>query len=542
MVNDSMRTAAILFWASSVLGCSSTVEIDVQIVDPCNQDAVSKMELFTFVPQGTGLDSEGLSTTVQFESRTAQPLEIPLVSDFRLLVRGYGSLAELEDRDVKGLGVSSEVDLTADQDRFSVRVLFTLVNELYQTTAVDQPATCSSLTVDRYGHTATYLPESGKVLIVGGARVDGDSMQVEYPRAVELYDPDTGAFEVVDELRLADARAFHTATLLNDGRVLIAGGEAEVSGQRQSLESAFLIDASDPSRVTRSSVPLTMKVRRSGHRAVRLGDGRVLFLGGRVLGPGGVPPHTFLSSVELYDPQLDLFILPNDGQMNRLEMVSARYGHSATVLGNGRDVFVAGGRDESGPVATPELLRLLNDNNTFTASAAAATIGVGPIFHAAAPTPDGLGIMLSGGYDRTADAEPVQGRPVNPRSDVEVWVLDEATGVIERGCSANLSAARGFHTLSVVGNRVVFAGGRTADGLPTAGTEWATVNPNLRSPDCFATLPGARMMSDARADHSAVVLQRSGEILFIGGRQQAGDETSGRSIGSAEVFSPARRL
>ena len=64
-------------------------------------------------------------------------------------------------------------------------------------------------------HTATLLP-NGKVLVAGGANGSG------FLASAELYDPATGTWSATGSLNTA--RYQHTATLLADGKVLVVGG------------------------------------------------------------------------------------------------------------------------------------------------------------------------------------------------------------------------------------------------------------------------------------------------------------------------------
>ncbi|MBS1799614.1 MAG: hypothetical protein JSS95_07280 [Acidobacteria bacterium] len=83
-----------------------------------------------------------------------------------------------------------------------------------------------SLHVSRYNHTATLL-DDGRVLIVGGESTDNLSTGTDQVAEVEIYDPATGVFTNAGLLQVA--RGSHTATVLNNGRILLAGGE-RISG------------------------------------------------------------------------------------------------------------------------------------------------------------------------------------------------------------------------------------------------------------------------------------------------------------------------
>jgi hypothetical protein len=140
-------------------------------------------------------------------------------------------------------------------------------------------ATTGSLIVPRGAHTATLLL-TGKVLVAGGAGVS----------TTELYDPATGTWSATGSL--AQARSFHTATLLADGKVLVAAGfDASFNTV---LRSAELYD---PASGTWSMTVGRMTRGRANHRATLLADGKVLVAGGN--NTGGTQQF---KSAELYDP------------------------------------------------------------------------------------------------------------------------------------------------------------------------------------------------------------------------------------------------
>ena len=123
------------------------------------------------------------------------------------------------------------------------------------------------LTTARAEHTATLLPD-GKVLVAGGDDLG----------SAELYDPATGMWTATGSM--ATARVFHTATLLSDGRVLVAGGY----GENGYLASAELYDPATGVWTATGSMATT----RQWHTATLLPNGQVLVAGGR--GSGGNDP------------------------------------------------------------------------------------------------------------------------------------------------------------------------------------------------------------------------------------------------------------
>jgi len=144
-----------------------------------------------------------------------------------------------------------------------------------------------SMVAPRADHTATLLPD-GRVLVAGGtdlAPASGASADTTGPAAsAELYDPRTGSWTATGSM--VGQHVMHTATLLPDGRVLVAGG---TSGPAASAELY------DPRTRSWTATGSMLTPRRS-HTATLMPDGRVLVVGG--LGYGWILPD----SAELYDP------------------------------------------------------------------------------------------------------------------------------------------------------------------------------------------------------------------------------------------------
>ena len=237
-----------------------------------------------------------------------------------------------------------------------------------------------SMTTTRENHTATLLAD-GRVLITGGNDVGWHAVAT-----AELYDPKTGTFSPTASM--AVARAYHTATLLADGRVLIAGGDPAAWGSAgPPIASAELFDPKT-GKFTATGV---MEGGRAYHVATPLSDGRVLITGGsdangdftsaelydpktgtfsrtgsmtvartyhtatllpdgRVLVAGGGGDYSnlkFLATAELYDPKTGAFTATGS-------MADARTYHGATLLSDGH-VLVTGGYGAQAPLPSAEL-------------------------------------------------------------------------------------------------------------------------------------------------------------------------------------------
>ena len=181
--------------------------------------------------------------------------------------------------------------------------------------------TANSLNHKRYAHSATLLRD-GKVLVAGGF-----DLQLAGQASSELYDPDKGTWS--DTPPLKTGRAGHTATMLCDGRVLVAGGLSSLYGSHNTVEIF------DP-RKQQWLEAAPMHDDRFDFIATLLKDGRVLVAGGQG-GGGKGGAGKFLNSAEIYDPATDVWT--ETGSMNQI-----RRNHRATLLRDGT-VLVTGGFD-----------------------------------------------------------------------------------------------------------------------------------------------------------------------------------------------------
>lgn len=168
--------------------------------------------------------------------------------------------------------------------------------ELYDPSTGEWTAT-GSLHLARDYHTATLL-SNGMVLVAGGSRFGSPPVYAQGSPpgsaldVAELYDPETGKWTVVDDLHTA--RYLHTATLLNTGDVLVTGGIGE-KGPGELLASAELYHPSTKSWTVTDSLPTPL----INHTASLLHDGRVLVAGGNLsLQPG----DRDTDAAELYNP------------------------------------------------------------------------------------------------------------------------------------------------------------------------------------------------------------------------------------------------
>jgi hypothetical protein len=317
----------------------------------------------------------------------------------------------------------------------------------------------------RVYHTATLLG-NGKVLIVGGA-----------PAPPELYDSTSGTFTLTNNT--VNMRTNHTATLLSDGKVLIAGGDFGALNQAE----AEIYDPGTGNFTATGS----MNTPRRLHTATLLHDGTVLVTGG--LDQMGNP----IASAELFDPTKGTFSFTGS-------MAAGRGEHTATLLNDGT-VLVAGGY----PLNTAEIF-----NPTKGSFAPTGNMATWRFRHTATLLNSGK-LLVAGGQG---------GNGNNAQAMAEVF--DPSTGIFSP--VGNMGTPREYFGAALLSSgKVLVMGGQDASGNYLSSSE-------LFDPSSLVFSPAADMTTQ-RFSHTATTLN-DGDVLVTGG--YAG--TTPNPSASAELY------
>ena len=342
-------------------------------------------------------------------------------------------------------------------------------------------AKTGSMTTPREDQTAILL-HNGQVLMMGGT--------------AELYDPATGKFSPTGSMTTARAALTFTATVLQNGQVLVAGG---------GVGSAATSSAELYNPATGTFSPTgSMTTAREDFTATLLNNGQVLVAGGEGCISFGC---TAFSSAELYNPATGTWTPTGS-------MSGARAFDTATLLPNGQ-VLVAGGGaggggGGSGPLSSAEL------------------------YDPAAGTFSPTGSMTTGlsGNQISGLLPSGQVLVVGAHFATQPELYDPATGTWAPVAGDDPSASRNFNAVLLNNGQVLLSGGLNG-AAPGKITVTATATLFDPATGNF-TVTGS--MTIPRTAHSLTVLQ-NGQVLAAGGETQ--NNVGTKSITqTAELFTP----
>jgi hypothetical protein len=355
----------------------------------------------------------------------------------------------------------------------------------------------------RQNHSATLL-DDGRVLLAGGD--DGDGALA----STTIYDPATGRFDPGPPM--TTARTHPSAVLLDDGRVLVVGGADRPSAEIFDPATGTFSPTGAPSGAWDDA------------RAIRLPDGQVL-----IVGTGG-------PAAAIYDPASASF--------STIPIPDLGYGPTAALLADGRHVLLIAGEmpEPAGDVTTHPprfdssawLLDVAAQTVTPTGSLRSARVHPLPLRvpdrrvrrdMAAVPLDDGR-VLVVGGYAK-------EGGGPYPIDVADIY--DPDTGVFSP--AGSLKVARVAPTVTrLPDGRVLVAGGSTWDGAAHEGK--LPIEPSTGSAEIFDPATGRFELTDPmtgpRDSHSATLLHD--DRVLVAGGEATGGITQGASLINATEF------
>jgi N-acetylneuraminic acid mutarotase len=371
----------------------------------------------------------------------------------------------------------------------------------------------ASLSPGRLSHTATLLP-NGQVLVAGGLEYffgyPGPLWHYKALTSAALYDPATATWAATSSL--SEPRANATATLLPNGKVLVVGGttgSATIYARGySSLASAEIFDPATGSWTTTGSLAYA----RSYHTATLLPDGKVLVAGGiqEPLGSGQFSTER----AEVYDPATGTWTATGN-------LITARDSHTATLLSNGK-VLVVGGQRSSSNGAVPLANVELYDPSSGIWTATADLIGGPRAFHTATLLPNG-NVLVAGSY--------VAGSEANHSKSAEVYDPVSATWT----ATGSMAFRRGNHTATLLPDGQVLVAGGIGGNSNSFSIE--TVSAELYNA-ATGSWKSTGVLAERRRLHTATLLP-NGTVLVTGG---LGGYDGRQAIGSAERYGPKPTL
>ncbi|MBW1807652.1 MAG: hypothetical protein JRJ87_05610 [Deltaproteobacteria bacterium] len=483
---------------------------------------------------------------------------IPVGHNRKVTFQGY----DFSDRQVYWCGQAEGLSIGKNST--------TQVN-MFITACTDFTLTRGELETARVFHTATKLTD-GRVLIVGGFNTfstneictDGECLRLFATNSIEIYDPMTGLFEVVPGLALNTPRGMHTATLLPDGKVLVAGGCEQAiwyqtfnNGPRTLIEVASqgwgtagtTGEIIDPASPPVQAISNAMQTSRALHSDLALPNGDVLLVGGMAIGNISQRSATRYTNGN-FEEMPAVLTVARQGML--LIPFSESNGVSALVWGGNSPPLAGAGTfaeilkaDGSGLVT--------NDVPGFVSNQSPRGL---PAFYASGTSIGTDQVLVTGGMFVDLSMSPTLTKP-----DVlqKYRVIDLQPGAESMTDPINdtnvMGYFRAFHSTTMLAKklqaedqamRVIIAGGLTSTQFPSVmdfepqdKAEFFSAWEEEGQAFGPIQIKGISVhMNKPRAVHTATPLDDS-SILFVGGFSTLSDDLI--ISGTAEIFNPTPR-
>ena len=489
------------------------------------------------------VSGDGITTlleTVASSTATEKTINIPMIPAGKnrvVEVRGYDGDPSAGGK-VLSVGKSLPFEVfdmidPAAAAPVSINVFLRKVNAFTPPSPATSPANkeCSRMKMPRAAHTATLL-KNGKVFVAGGFNyAQGGQTRLALSES-EFYNPATGAFETAKDMAVASGqqklpKAFHTATALQNGQVLLWGGESYSGGALNTASPAAIILLFDPDvnefiGVPPRKAPEPTAIARTKHKAMMDKNGKVLIVGGETRVAGLVP----VDQVEWFDPATLEYKVVSGVTLPRKEPAIA-------AVKAGELVAIAGGTD--GTAMANEVVYFKWDTSGgFKREMLAIPPRLampGRRGAAAGTLRDGLDLVVLGGY---SDPDPSK---VTPISSSEI--VGTSTTMVTPGPSVLSSGIGGrgdICSVQLADGSVMAIGGLTVDVAGAPGrSDGSTLIVKSTAAGSAQGLDGPAL-AVPRYLHTCTALS-DGSVLVLGGLNE--QITSHDILQDAWIYQPA---
>lgn len=397
----------------------------------------------------------------------------------------------------------------AMNEPIAVSIFLRKVNAFTPPSTSAAPKECQRMKLPRAGHTATLL-KNGKIYIAGGYNFLGGNPMVKAALSeAELYNPATNSFESAKEMSTAGGtqklpKAFHTATALQSGQVLLWGGEAYTGGTTVSPTAVILVydpDVNDYGVALQRKAPEPAPIARTGHKAVIDKNGKVLVVGGRTRTAG----LTAINEVEWFNPSTNEYKVIGGVQLPRVDP-------SVAAVKGGELIAVAGGTD--GTAMANEVVYFKWNGTSFQREMLATPprlAAPGRRGAAAATLRDGLDLVVLGGY---SDPDPSKIAPIASSE-----IVGTTTTTVTAGPTVGSSGPNGrgdICTVQLNDGTILAIGGQTVDITGAPGRSDASTLIVKSTGSGGAQGVAGPDLAVPRFQHTCTLMQ-DGSVLVLGG-------------------------
>ena len=479
----SIRILIIMFLAVFIYGCpAEEVSIAIKVHAPCVADQpgnlATEMDGITFLSltiSGPDIDPKNKVFRVSLDDK-GEMTDIPTGSSRVITVEGFQVMPTNEYTQpplIKGSVGPLDIDSTLSGE--TIYIMVSKTNKVVRTTNGKRDGMCTTMSLPRVGHTATVLND-GRVLITGGVQLDGNGNinNDSFERTAEIYDPKTGTFESTNST-MSQRKAFHSAVLIKStGEVLITGGLSIIEGK---LTTVLTAEVYNPNSGSFNPTPKQhLNHARAYHTATYddLSDSVVIGGGYRVdYTNRDDPVKMYLNSVEVYNTYSKRF-----ETSQALTLAENRADHTSSLMkltfpnNNQVKSFVlfVGGENSEGVLSSVEIYAA---EGAEVLSSQSFNMMVPRTNHSAVVVGNGQ-LLITGGYKNKSS----DGSSKTLEATAELINILKETPALG---TVPLKDPRAEHVSFLAGDTVYLLGGYTSNDKLISLVEYIRIDNDLQS-------------------------------------------------------------